>query len=215
MISVVLASRLTVLREGMKRILQAQDDIVVIAELKHVIDVLSDKYLLNAGVLVAAANPAMSDALDFFLQLRRESPSLRIVLIAPMASVRDVVGILRTGVHGLVSASSAASHLPAAIRAVSGGRPYIDENAAKLVAVDPCNLGKDHTHRSLTQRELEIFMKLVVGQKVSAIAQELGISIKTVSTHKARLMEKMAMTTGSQLIQYAVANSLVDSEDFS
>ncbi len=215
MINVVLASRLSLLREGMKRILQRHEDIVVTGELKHVLDVLSDASLRNAGVLVAAANPAMSDAQDFLLELRREMPKLRIVLIVPLANVQDVVGLLRTGVHGLVSATSAASHLPAAIRAVSRGRPYIDEDTAKLVAVDPYSLGKDHTHRSLTHREHEIFMQLVIGQKVSAIAHELGISIKTVSTHKARLMQKMAITSRAQLIQYAVTNCMVDTGDAS
>lgn len=212
MIDVLLVSRLTVLREGMKRILQAQDDIMVIAELKHVFDVLADKRLLQANILVAAAIPAMGDAQDFFLQLRRENAKVRTVLIAPKAKVHELAGILRSGVHGLISASSAASHLPAAIRAVSRGRPYIDEDVARLLAADPDSLGKDHTHKSLTQRELEIFRRLVVGQKVSTIALELGISVKTVSTHKSRLMEKMAMTSESQLIQYAVANSLVDTE---
>lgn len=209
MISVVIASRLTLLREGMKRILQAQDDIVVLAEVKHVLDVLSDERLLKADVLVAAASAAMRDGEDLFFQLRRRNHKLRVVLIAPTANVRDVVAILRTGVHGLLDSSSAANHLSAAIRVVSHGRQYIDEDAARLVASDLGSLGKDHTHKSLTQREFDIFRRLAHGQKVSAIAHELRISAKTVSTHKTRLMAKMAMTSRAQLIQYAVANSLV------
>jgi DNA-binding NarL/FixJ family response regulator len=84
------------------------------------------------------------------------------------------------------------------------------EEVGRLVAADFGDIGKDYTHRSLSQREFEIFKHLAAGQKVSEIASELGISIKTVSTHKSRLMEKMGMHSHSQLIQYAVANSLFD-----
>jgi DNA-binding NarL/FixJ family response regulator len=77
-----------------------------------------------------------------------------------------------------------------------------------MLVADLDEIKKDHTHKSLTHREMDIFLRLAAGKKISDIAAELGISAKTVSTHKARVMEKMGMSSSSQLIQYAIVNSL-------
>ena len=87
------------------------------------------------------------------------------------------------------------------------------EEVGRLVAADLNELGKDYTHRSLTRREFDIFKRLAAGEKVSEIAMQLGISVKTVSTHKSRLMQKMDIHSYSQLVQYAVANSLFDTPE--
>jgi DNA-binding NarL/FixJ family response regulator len=210
MISVVLASKLAVLREGMKRILMPQEDIDVIATVEHALDVMSSEALLRADVLVVVAHPVTADGQDYLLHLRQGNPALRVIIIARFADLQQIMEVIRAGVRGLLHTSCAANHLPDAIRAVSSGRLYMHEEVSGLLASGLGDLGKDHTHRSLTQREFEIFLKLAEGQKVSEIAAQLGISIKTVSTHKSRLMDKMGMKSQSQLIQYAVANKLFD-----
>ncbi|RYE73353.1 MAG: response regulator transcription factor [Oxalobacteraceae bacterium] len=209
-ITVVLASKLTVLREGMKRILLPQDDIDVIAEVDHAREVLFNETFLQADVIVAVVDPIMNGGNDFLLLLPRQSPLLRVIIITRAPTVAQILAILRAGVRGVLDTSCAANNLPAAIRAVSSGRLYMHEEVSRLVAADISGFGKDHTHTALTQRELDVLMKLAAGHKVSEIAVELGISIKTVSTHKARLMEKMGFTTLSQVIQYAIANRLFD-----
>lgn len=207
-IQVVLASSLTVLREGMKRILHPQYDIQVMAEVNHVSEVLSNENLLRADVLVVMAHPTDVGGTDYLEHLRKANPSLKLILITRSPSLHQVLIMLRGGVRGLLDAGCAASQLPVAIRAVFSGRLYMHEEVGRLVAADLGELGKDFTHRSLTQREFEIFKHLAIGDKVSEIATRLGISIKTVSTHKSRLMEKMGIHSHSQLIQYAVANGL-------
>lgn len=210
MISVVLVSSLTVLREGMKRILHPQEDIRVIAELGDVDELLSDDRLLTVDVLVVVSHPTGTAGTDCLARLRDERPALKLIVISHTPSLQQVLAFLRGGVRGLLDANCAASQLPTAIRVVSSGRLYMHEEVGRLVAADLNEVGKDHTHRSLTQREFEIFKHLVAGQKVSEIAAQLGISIKTVSTHKSRLMEKMGIQSYSQLVQYAVANFLFD-----
>lgn len=87
------------------------------------------------------------------------------------------------------------------------------ENVSNVVGSSLQGLTRDHTHTSLTGREMEIFLKLAIGLKGTEIASQLGISVKTVSTHKGRLMEKMGMRSFSQLVQYAIANGLFDPSD--
>ncbi len=209
MIEVVLASQLTLLREGMKHVLGAHDDIRVIAEIGHVPDVPGDDRI-RPDVLYVVAHPSAGDVGDYLHRVSRLASSARVILITRSPSLHQVLAILRTGVRGLLNANCGASQLPAAIKAVAAGRLYLHEEVARLVAAGLGEVGKDHSHRSLSQRELDIFIRLASGQKVSEIASQLRISSKTVSTHKARMMEKMGMRSYSQLIQYAVANSLYD-----
>ena len=209
-ITVVLASRLTILREGMKRILLPQGDIEVIGEVDHACEVFSHESYLQADVIVAVVDSTMNGGGDFLLHLPKQNPLLRVIVIMRSPTVHQILSILRAGVRGLLDTSCAANNLPAAIRAVSSGKLYMHEEVSRLVAANISEFGRDHTHTALTQRELDVLMKLAAGHKVSEIALEFGISIKTVSTHKARLMEKMGFTTLSQVIQYAIANHLFD-----
>lgn len=211
MISVVLASRLTIIREGMKRILLQQEDIKVIAEVRHTREVLAQEGIGDADVVVVA-HPSISGGNDYLAYLQQECPSLRVIVVARSPTLPQVLAELRMGVRGLLNASCAVGHLPAAIRAVSAGKIYLHEEISRIVAADLTEVWKDHTHKSLTPRELEIFMRLAVGCKVSEIAAELAISVKTVSTHKARLMEKMGIISTSQLIQYAIVNKMFDAD---
>lgn len=210
MIKVVIASKLAVLREGAKRILLPQDDIDVIAEVAHLRELSSDNAMLGADVLIVVADSASVDESEHLSQLHQERPSLRVVILLRFPTLQQILAILRIGVRGLMSASSAASQLPSAVRAISSGRLYLNDELTRLLIPDHKDVGNDYTHKSLTDRELEIFLKLAAGKKVSEIAAQLGISSKTVSTHKSRLMEKMHMTTFSQLVQYAIAYGLCD-----
>lgn len=209
MTSVVLASKLTVIREGMKRILSPCNDIQVVGEVNHTSEFFASERSPCAEVIVLAYPGAMVSN-DELMQLQKTCPELRVIIVVRFSTLHQVLSAFKMGVHGLLNASCAASHLPAAIRAVSSGKIYMHEQVSSLIVADLDEINKDHTHKSLTHREMEIFLRLAEGRKISDIASELGISVKTVSTHKARVMEKMGMTSSSQLIQYAIVNSLFD-----
>jgi DNA-binding NarL/FixJ family response regulator len=206
-INTVLVSRLVVIREGMKRILLPYEDIRILAEVGQPADILADRNMPCGAVLVVAYPEAVVGS-DDLVQLRRRCPDMAMVVVVRSPTLIQVLSALRMGVRGLLHASCAASHLPAAIRAVASGKVYMAEDVSNLILADLGAASKDHTHTALTQRELEIFMRLAAGRKMSEIAVELRISIKTVSTHKTRMMDKMGMTSSSQLIQYAIVNSL-------
>lgn len=207
MISVVLASRLAVIREGMKRILLQQEDIDIVGEVARAQEMVINERMLQADIVVVA-HPSNIDGEEYLCFLRRECPSLRIIIIARVPTALQVFSALRNGARGLLSTRCSVTHLPAAIRSVSAGNVYMHEDVSCLVAQNLGTLDRDHTHHALTQREFEVFLKLAGGERVTEIGRALGISAKTVSTHKTRIMEKMGMRSMSQLVQYAIVNRL-------
>jgi DNA-binding NarL/FixJ family response regulator len=209
MTSVVLVSKLSIIREGMKRILSACDDIEVVGEANYATEYFTTGKVPCAQVIILAY-PGRIIANEELSQLQKKCPELRVIIVVHFSTLHQVLSAFKMGVHGLLNASCAASHLPAAIRAVSSGKIYMHEQVSSLIVADLDEINKDHTHKSLTHREMEIFLRLAAGRKISDIAAELGISAKTVSTHKARVMEKMGMNSSSQLIQYAIFNSLFE-----
>jgi two-component system, NarL family, invasion response regulator UvrY len=210
MIKIVIVSNLAVLREGVKRILLPQEDIDVLAEFADIRELSSHNLLLQADVVIMIADMASANGSDYLLRLHQECPSLRVVMLLRYPTMQQILSILRAGVRGLLSASSAASQLPIAVRAISSGRLYLNDELTRMLIPDHSDIGKDFSHKSLTDREMEVFIKLTAGKKVSEIAAQLGISMKTVSTHKSRLMEKMNMSTFSQMVQYALAYGLCE-----
>ncbi|VXB89273.1 response regulator transcription factor [Massilia sp. 9I] len=209
-IKVALASELSVLREGMRRILLKHDDIHIVAEAAHYHEFLTDDASLSADVLVLIAQPATSVALDGLVHMRGDRPSLSVIMIVQKPGLPQVLSILRSGVRGLIDAAGAASQLPAAVRAVATGRLYLHEDVARLVTSGSKEINTDHTHTALTEREFEIFLRMAAGQKPLEIGATLGISTKTVSTHKSRLMEKMRMSSDAEIVRYAIANGLLN-----
>lgn len=212
MIGVVVASKLAVIREGMKRILMPHEDIKVVGEINLAEEIRPPPLWSLAQIMVVVHSSAAACD-DHLHWLRRECPSLQLIVVAPSPSLAQVQSALQLGARGLLHSACAVGQLPAAIRAVSAGRLYLNKEISRLIAVDVQELGKDHSHRALTQRELEIFTKLASGRKVSEIAAELAISVKTVSTHKSRIMEKMGIGSFSELIQYAINHRLLETED--
>lgn len=210
MIGVVVASRLAVIREGMKRILEPHEDIAIVGEVSRAEEVSSVGSWAQAQVMIVVHSSAVLWE-EHLQQARDACPSLQLIVVARSPTLPQVQAAFRLGARGLLHSGCAVGHLPEAIRAVSAGRVYMNKETASLIATDVQDLNKDHTHHSLTQRELEIFKKLASGAKVSEIAGELEISVKTVSTHKARIMEKMGLGSTSELIHYAIIHHLRDS----
>ena len=132
------------------------------------------------------------------------------------AEEQYAVRAMRTGASGYLTKDSASGQLVAAIQKVATGSMYITETVARQLAlgINPAT-GSALPHEALSDRELEVFRGLVAGESVTAIAERMSISVKTISTHKARILEKMQMAGLAELVRYAVAHRLVDDPDSS
>jgi DNA-binding NarL/FixJ family response regulator len=118
---------------------------------------------------------------------------------------------IRAGAQGYLTKESAGTQLVTAIRRVASGRPYISTQVAEQLALNIMTPNKDMPHTQLSDREFEVFNMLVSGKSLTEIGEHLHLSVKTVSTHKTRIMQKMQMHSLSEIIQYAVAHQLLNS----
>ncbi|MBC7943857.1 MAG: response regulator transcription factor, partial [Burkholderiales bacterium] len=142
--------------------------------------------------------------------IRQERPDLPVLILSMFPEDQYAVSLLRAGAAGYMTKESAPSQLVNAIRKVAQGKKFISGTLAETLALE---LGGDidkPVHASLSEREFQIFRKLAVGQTASQIAEELFISVKTVSTYRSRILQKMKMKTNADLTYYAIKSGLVE-----
>jgi DNA-binding NarL/FixJ family response regulator len=120
------------------------------------------------------------------------------------------VRAIKAGASGYLNKDSASTQLVSAIEKVASGGAFISAEVAEQLALGAMPQTEGPPHTSLSDREYQVFQMLVAGQAVSEIANELNLSVKTVSTHKARLMEKMGIDNQAELVRYAMKHRLVD-----
>ena len=142
--------------------------------------------------------------------LKVERPKLRLLVLSMHSEEQYAVRAVRAGASGYLTKESAADELVAAIRRIAGGGAYISpETAERLVLAS--NTGSDGPpHTQLSNREYEVFRALVEGKSVTDIAAGLNLSVKTISTHKSRILEKMGLANQADLVRYAVRHNLTD-----
>jgi DNA-binding NarL/FixJ family response regulator len=210
MIRVVMADDHTILREGLKQILSAAEGIEVVGEATDGHEVLQRVRNTECDVLLLDLSMPGRSGMDLIKQVKSERPRLRILVLSMHGEQQYAVRAVRAGASGYLTKDSAATQLVAAIRKVAAGGAYISAEVAEQLALSAMPRAEGPPHTALSDREYEVFRLLVAGKTVTDIAEKLNLSVKTVSTHKARLMEKMGMETQADLIRYAIAHGLAD-----
>jgi len=150
------------------------------------------------------------NGMDLIKQVKSEKPRLRVLILSMHAEHQYAVRAVKAGASGYLTKDSAATQLVAAIRKVAGGGAFISAEVAEQLALSAMPHADGPPHASLSDREYQVFQLLVAGRSVSEIASELNLSAKTVSTHKARLMEKMGLANQTELVHYAIRHRLFD-----
>ena len=209
MIRIVIADDHTLMREGLKRILEGHDEITVVDEAVDGFGVLS---LVRKGgfdlLLLDLSMPGRS-GIDLIRQIRSETSKLPILVLTMYEEVQYAVRSIRAGAQGYLTKESAGSQLVTAIKRVASGRPYISMEVAEQLALDIMTPEKELPHKQLSNREFEIFNLLASGKSITEIGAQLHLSVKTVSTHKSRILTKMGMHSLAEIVQYAVAHHLL------
>jgi DNA-binding NarL/FixJ family response regulator len=210
MIRVVIADDHTILREGLKQLLQSAEGIEVVAEAVDGHEALQRVRGMEFDVLLLDLSMPGRSGMELIKQLKSERPRLRILVLSMHGEQQYAVRAVRAGASGYLTKESAATQLVAAIRRVAAGGAFITPEVAEQLALNSMPQAEGAPHTKLSDREYEIFRLLVAGKTVSEIAGQLKLSVKTVSTHKARLLEKMGMESPAELVRYAITNRLVD-----
>jgi two-component system invasion response regulator UvrY len=148
--------------------------------------------------------------LDILKQLRSERPKLPVLVLSMYSEDQYAVRVLKAGACGYLTKDSAPDELVKAIRKVVSGGRYVSAFLAERLAFE---IGADSSklpHEALSDREFQVLRLIAAGKSVKEIAAELSLSVKTVSTYRARLLQKMNLTTNAELIHYAIQNHLID-----
>jgi two-component system invasion response regulator UvrY len=161
-------------------------------------------------VLLDIAMPDKS-GVEVLQQIKREKPDLPVLMLSMYPESRYAVQILRRGASGYVQKEALATELVSAINTILRGHKYISPAVAELLTMDPATAETDKPlHEMLSAREYQIFYRLGRGDGVTKIAEDLCLSVKTVSTYRSRVLEKMHMSNNADIIYYAIKQNLID-----
>jgi DNA-binding NarL/FixJ family response regulator len=213
MISIVVADDHAIVREGLKQLLSATSDFSVVGEAQNGHEVLQRVRGLDFDVLLLDMSMPGKSGIELIKQVRAEKPKLRVLVLSMHEEEQYAVRAIKAGAAGYLTKESASGQLASAIRKVAGGGAFITSAVAEQLALGVMPDADGPPHGALSDREFQVFRAIVAGKTVTDIANELNLSVKTVSTHKARILEKMNMHTTAELIRYAVKNRLVDDPD--
>lgn len=208
MIRVVLAEDHAIVREGVKRLLSAATDIRVVGEAADGAAVLACCAETPADVLVLDVSMPGPGFVRVLAGVRATAPALRVLVLSAHAEEQYAVRALQEGAVGFISKERSANELVRAVRRVHTGGRYVSENLADLLARHVAGDAAAPAHDALSRREFEVLCQLGAGKTLKEIAVRLAISPKTVSTYRARLLEKLDLETTGDLVRYAVEHDL-------
>jgi DNA-binding NarL/FixJ family response regulator len=210
-IRILIADDHALLREGIRAILSREPDLEVVGEAADGHEVVRAVRDVEFDVLLLDMSMPGRSGMELIRQVKSEKPKLRILVLSMHEEHQYAVRAIRAGASGYLTKESAATLLVAAIRKVGAGGAFISAEVAEQLALSAMPHAAGPAHATLSDREFQVFQRLVAGAGVTQIAGDLNLSVKTVSTHKARLMEKLGVANQAELIHYALKHRL--SED--
>ncbi|HLA30166.1 MAG TPA: response regulator transcription factor [Pseudomonas sp.] len=210
MIRLMIADDHAIMREGLKQLFALTGDLRVAAEAESGVILLERLRQVDIDLLLLDMSMPGISGEDLLLRIHAHYPQLPILVLSMHNEVPIAQRALRAGASGYLTKDRDPETLLMAIRRVAAGGRYIDAGLAEQIVFAASGLGPDNQHDALTHRELQVMRLLARGVNVTRIAADLAISHKTVSTHKARLMEKMGFASNADIVRYAVDQRLIE-----
>jgi two-component system, NarL family, invasion response regulator UvrY len=208
MIKVIIADDHPIVRAGMKQVLADSEDIFVAGETSSGEDLLKKIQENSFDVVLLDITMPGLGGLETLKRIKALTNDLPVLMLSIHSEEQFALRTMRAGSAGYLTKDSAPDELVKAIRHVAGGRKYVSQDFAEKLATELHQDFKRLPHERLSDRELQVLCRMAAGKTISGIAGELNISVKTVSTYRTRILEKMGMSTNAELIAYAVKNSI-------
>ena len=210
MIRVLIVDDHDIVREGIKQILSETRDITVCAEAHTGEQAIEKMRRGSCDVVVLDLNLPDRPGLDVVGQIRAIAPQIPILIFSMHGEASYVSRALKAGALGYVSKNSARAHLVTAILKLARGERFLAPEFAESVAFDLMDNRSGKTaHSRLTDREFQVLCLIAAGKPPREIAAELNVSVKTIGTHRARLLEKMQLKNNAEIVQYAIEHHLL------
>jgi two-component system, NarL family, invasion response regulator UvrY len=210
MIRILIADDHAVVRRGLRQTVSEEHDMTVVGEASNAQELLGLVRKQPCDVVVLDISMPGRSGLDVLVELHREYTRLPVLVLSMHSEDQYAMRALRIGAAGYLTKETAPEELVKAIRKVVTGGKYITPSLAEKLAL---GLGKDSEqplHETLSEREYEVMCLIASGKSVTDISTELSLSVKTISTYRARILEKMNLKNNAELMHYAIHNRLVD-----
>lgn len=200
----------SIVRQGLKNLIELEDTLEVTGEAASGIEAL--KLVRNNQYDIVVLDISMPDknGVDTLHDLKHIAPDLPVLILSGYAEEQYALNLMRSGCKGYLSKDTDSDEIIRAIKTIANGKRYISSQLADLMSNELSHPSDKLLHETLSDREFQVFFKLAGGLSPTEIAAELNISIKTVSTYRTRVLEKMSLKTNADLTYYAIKNSLVD-----
>lgn len=209
-IRVFIADDHAIVREGLKQILAESPDIIVAGEAENGLDAVKLFRKSKCHVMLLDISMPDRSGIDVLKQVKKEHPELAVLMLSMHREDQYAIRSLKAGAAGYLTKQSAPRELVTAIRQVAGGQKYVSAALAQELAAA---ISEDHDkplHDTLSDREYQTLTMIASGKTVGTIAEELKLSVKTVSEYRARLLVKMKLKNSAELTHYAIKNGLIE-----
>ncbi len=210
MIKVLIADDHPIVRRGLRDVLADVGDIFIGGEASSAAEVVQLVREQRWDVVVLDISMPGGNGIELIDVIRRERPEARVLILTVFSEEQYAVRAIRAGAAGFLTKESAAEKLIEAIVKIANGGRYVTPELAETLASMLAGETSGQPHERLSDREFEILKMLASGRTVSQVAQDLALSVKTVSTPRTRILRKMNMKTNAELTHYAVRRGLVD-----
>jgi len=210
MIKILIADDHPIVRKGLKEIIEVTPDMMVGDEASNGQEALEKVRKNDFDVVLLDISMPGRSGLDILKELKSEKPELSVLILSMHPEEQYAVRVLKAGASGYLTKESAPDELIAAIRKASIGRKYISSSLGEKLAFDLEIDAEKPLHETLSDREYEVMCMIASGKTISEIAKKLFLSVKTISTYRSRILEKMRMKSNAELTHYALKNRLVE-----
>lgn len=211
MIRVILTDDHPILRKGLRQLLEEQADISIVAEAGNGNELMEKLANCKCDLIVLDISMPGRNGLDVLRQLRQDYQRIPVLVLSMHPEEQYAVRAIRSGASGYMTKESAPDELVKAVRKIHGGGRYVSESLAERLLIEVASPVDIEPHTLLSDREFQILCLIGEGNTISAIADKLCISVKTVSTYRSRILLKMNMKNNAELAKYAIKKGLVES----
>lgn len=199
-----------IVRQGLKNLIELERDLAVADEASSGLEALNLIRKNQYDIVVLDISMPDKNGIDTLHDLKHIAPDLPVLVLSGYAEEQYALNLMRSGCKGYLSKDADSDEIIKAIRSIANGKKYISSELAELLTNELSHPSEKQLHEMLSEREFQVFIKLAGGLSPTEIADELSISIKTVSTYRTRILEKMSLKNNADLTYYAIKYGLLN-----
>jgi len=210
MTKIIIVDDHPIVRQGLKQVLSEEPDMAMFGEAQNSEEVLELIRKEDWDIVVLDITMPGRGGLDVLKEIKHERPKVPVLILSIHPEDQYAVRALKAGAAGYLTKESAPEELVRAIRKILRGGKYVSSTLAEKMAFNLEMEAEKPLHEALSDREYQVLLMIASGKTTSGIAEEMALSVKTVSTYRARILEKMKMKSNADLTYYVIKNNLID-----